>query len=154
MTSAPMFKRVLIFGGILTAVIAIVGSMIGYLIAGGSGVLSAIAGAASSAVFLSLTAASFLVAGKVTRSMDAIGGFFGIVVGTWLVKLVVFIGVVIWIGGQSWLVPGVFAVAVLVAVIGLLIVDVIAFQTSRVPYVDVSLPGENANLSKKTPPIS
>ncbi len=61
---------------------------------------------------------------------------------------VIFLGVIfvvfaIWLRGQSWLDPVVFFVTVIVAVIGSLVVDVIAFQRTRVPYVsDVKLPGD------------
>ncbi|MEO7147509.1 MAG: hypothetical protein ABIW81_03520 [Terrimesophilobacter sp.] len=150
MTSAPLFKRVLILGGIFAAIIAIVGSVIGYLIAGSSGVLSAVVGASSSALFLGLTAASILVAGKVTKSNDNVGAFFGIVTGTWIVKLVLFIVVALWLRSQDWLEPMIFFVTVLIAVVGTLIIDVLAVQFTRTPYVDVALPGKSEDSMEKS----
>ncbi len=150
MTPAPIFKRVLIYGGILAAIIAIVGSVIGYLVAGSSGVLSAVVGAASSAVFLGLTVVSILVAGKVTGSKDNIGGFFGIVLGTWILKLVLFIFVALWLRSQDWVEPMVFFFTVLTAVVGTLVIDVLAVQFSRIPYVDVELPGKSEDSMEKS----
>ncbi len=151
MSSAPLFTRVLIYGGILALAIAIIGSIIGNAVAGGSGVLSALVGAASTAVFLGLTAASVLIAGKVTKGKDSLNGFFGIIVGTWLVKLILFIVVALWLRTQDWLEPYVFFGTVLAAVIGSLIVDVLAFQFTRTPYVDVTLPGDVEDSVEKTP---
>jgi hypothetical protein len=83
------------------------------------------------------------VAGKVTHGDGTSPVFFGVVLGVWLLKLVVFVVVAIWLRGQSWMDPTVFFGAVIVAVIGSLIADIVAYQRARVPYVsDVRLPGE------------
>lgn len=153
MSAVPMYSKSLRLGSYVTAGIAIMGSAIGYLVAGIPGVLSALMGAGLALVFMGLTAVSILVATRVMRGSPPDGRYFGIVMGTWMLKLVVFVGVAIWLGGQSWLSPGVFSVAAIVAVIGLLVADVIAFQTTRMPYVDVALPGDSGHSSKKTPPI-
>lgn len=149
--AAPVYSRALRLGSIVTLGIAIVGSVVGYLVVGAPGVFSTLMGAGLALVFMGLTAVSILVASRITKGAPPDGRYFGIVIGAWLVKLVVFVGVAIWLGDQSWLDPTVFFVAALVAVVGLLIVDVVAFQTSRVPYVDVLLPGEDAEPSGKSP---
>ena len=60
-------RRALRYGLILTAVVAVGGSVIGYLVAGPTGLVSALLGAALTAVFMGLTAGSFLVALRVTK---------------------------------------------------------------------------------------
>lgn len=149
--ASPVYSKALRYGGLVTIGIAIVGSVVGYLVAGLPGVFSALMGAVLAMIFMGLTAASILVATNVTKGAPPPDvRFFGIVMGTWFVKLVVFIGVAIWLRSQSWLDPAVFSIASIVAVIGLLVADIAAFQTSRVPYVDVSLPGDGSNPAEKT----
>lgn len=150
MSVAPMFKRILILGGILTAVIAVAGGGIGYLVASEPGLYSALAGAVLAAVFMGLTVASILVGAKLNRGPTPGAGFFGIVVGTWLAKLLIFVFVALWLQGQPWLDPMVFFFACLTAVLGFLIIDVVAFQTTRAPYVEVSLPGDDADRVEKS----
>jgi hypothetical protein len=63
------------------------------------------------------------------------------VLGSWVLKLVLFVVLAIWMRAQPWLDPTVFFVTVIIAVVGSLVFDVIAFQRARVPYVgDVELP--------------
>jgi hypothetical protein len=134
----------------VTLAIAVVGSLVGFLVAGGPGILSALMGSVLAAVFMGLTAASVLVASKVAGGAEQQGRFFAIVVGTWLAKLVVFLGIAFWLSGQSWLDPLVYFFVSLAAVIGFLVVDVIALQTSRIPYADVPLPENEADRMEKT----
>jgi hypothetical protein len=136
-------ERALRYGGVVTLGIAIVGSVLGFLVAGLPGVYSALLGAGLAAVFMGLTAASILVASKVSSGSMLDTRFLAIVLGTWLTKLVVFLGVALWLRGLPWLDPVVFFVASLVAVVGFLVVDIVALQTSRIPTVDVVLPGED-----------
>lgn len=141
MTVAPLLTRALRYGGILAVAVAIVAGVVGWLVAGVPGLLGGILGAALSAVYLGLTAASFLVAGRVTRRDPGGVAFYGIVLGTWVVKLVVFVAFAIWLRGQPWLDPVVFFVTVIVAVAGSLAVDMLVVRSSRIPYVsDVELP--------------
>ena len=56
-----------------------------------------------------------------------------------------FLVFMLWLRGQTWLDPAVFALTAIAAVIGSLIGDVVAFTRARVPYVsDVRLPGEDS----------
>jgi hypothetical protein len=87
-----------------------------------------------------------LVGGRVARGDLGSPVFFGIVLGTWLIKLVLFVVLAIWLHSQTWLDPRVFFVAVIVSVLGSLAIDVLAFARSRVPYVsDVRLPGDSGD---------
>ena len=145
MSIAPVLNRALRDGVIFAVAVAIVGGLVGLIVAGVPGLVGGLLGALTSAVFLGLTAASMLVAGKVTGGDLGSPTFFGIVLGTWLLKLVLFVLLALWLHSQTWLDPRVFFVTVIVAVIGSLVLDVLAFARSRVPYVsDIELPGDNA----------
>ena len=147
MSVAPILTRALRYGGILALAVAVVAGIIGLIVAGVPGLVGGLLGAALAAVFLGLTAGSMLFAGRVTKGDTTSPAFFGIVLGVWLLKLVVFLLAAILLRPQHWLDPFVFFAAVIVAVIGSLITDVVAFQRARVPYVsDVELPGQ-ANAS-------
>lgn len=139
---APILTRALRDGGILAGVIALGAGVVGWLVAGGPGLAGGLLGAALSAVFLGLTALSMLIAGRVTAGDPGSPLFFGIVLGAWLAKIVLFLVFAFWLRSQPWLDPVVFFVTVVIVVFGSLVVDLIAFGRSRVPYVsDVELPG-------------
>jgi hypothetical protein len=143
LSAAPMLTRALRDGAIFALIVAIVGSVIGYLVAGMPGLLGALVGAALAAVFLGLTATSILVGGHLAKGDMTSPAFFGTVLGTWFVKLVLFVVLALWLRAQDWLDGRVFFFAVLAAVIGSLVLDLVAFARTRVPYVDVTLPGED-----------
>lgn len=140
MTPTPILRTALIYGAILAIVIAALGSLLGYLAAGTNGLVSALIGAAVTALFMAFTTVSIIVAQRVTRDQPSIALFFGVILGAWFLKFVVFIVIVVLLRGAPFLDPMVFFVAVLAAVIGSLVVDMLAYVRSRTPYVDVELP--------------
>ncbi|CAN5411960.1 hypothetical protein BH10ACT6_BH10ACT6_02990 [soil metagenome] len=143
MSVTPVLTRALRYGAIFALIVAVVGGTIGLLVAGVPGLVGGLLGAALSAVFLGLTAASMLIAGRVTQGDSTSPIFFAIVIGVWLVKLVVFVVVEVLLRGQPWFNPFVFFFAIVVVVMGSLILDIVAMYRARVPYVsDISLPGE------------
>jgi hypothetical protein len=148
MKSSAILGRALAYGAILTVTIAAVGSLIGYLVAGSSGLVSALIGAGLTALFMALTAGSIVVASRATNGDPSSTLFFGIVLGAWLLKFVVFIAILVILRGQPFLEPLVFFFAILAAVIGSLVVDVLAFVRARESYVPgVQLPGEDSSTS-------
>lgn len=140
--------RALLYGGILTVAVAVVGGVIGYLVGGGMGLVSALVGAGLAFVFMGLTAVSILIATRVASGLDGIVTYFGIIMGTFLIKIVLFIIFTIWLHTQAWVNGGVFGFTSIAAVIGSLVVDLLAFRLSRVPYTDVALPGESGQQGK------
>lgn len=144
MKSATILARALVYGVILTVAIAIVGSTVGFLVAGVPGLVSGLIGAGLTALFMVLTAGSIVLAAKATKNEPSSTLFFGIVLGSWLLKFVLFIAILLLLRGQPFLEPLVFFFSILAAVIGSLVVDVIAFVGARVPYADVPLPGDEA----------
>lgn len=149
MNSASILARALVYGAILTVGIAIVGSIVGWLVAGGPGLVSALIGAGLTALFMGFTAGSIIIAAKVSKADPSSTLFFAIVLGAWLLKFVVFIAILVLLRDASFIQPLVMFFAILAAVIGSLTVDVLAFVRSREPYVDVALPGDPAGSSAK-----
>jgi hypothetical protein len=66
--------------------------------------------------------------------------FYGVVLGSSVVKLVVFFVFMYWLRGQPWFDAWVFFFTVIVAVLGSLVIDGLAFVRAR-PAIDVPLPG-------------
>lgn len=131
------------YGAILTAFILVVGGLVGYLIGGVPGLVSAVIGAGVTAVFMGFTAASVLLAAKVTNGDGLNPLFYGIVLGVWLLKIIAFFVIMLALSNVAWLDRSILFVSVIVAVAGSLVVDMVAFARARVPYVsNVELPGE------------
>jgi len=140
-TSIPVLRRILVYGGWVALAIAVVGGIAGYLVAGGSGILSALLGTVMSVAFMGITAGSILLANKVAGSQAAIGGFFGIIMGGWLLKFVVFMVLLVVLQDRAWIEPMVLFLCIIAGVIGSLVVDAIVVMKSRLSYVsDVTLP--------------
>ena len=140
MSAIPVLRRALLFGALFAIALAIVGSAVGFAVAGGIGVTSALIGAAMAGVFLGITALSVLLASR----FDILA-FFGIVMGAWLLKFVVFIVLAVILRDQSWIQSTVLFLTLVVGVVGTLVVDVVVVARSRMPYVsDISLPGETS----------
>jgi hypothetical protein len=140
-TSNPVLRRALLWGGILAAVIAVVGGVIGFAVAGVEGLVSALLGTLIAVVFMGITAASILLANRFAGSDVFVGAFFGIVLGGWLLKFILFIVLVVLLRGADWLDPVVLFLAIVAGVIGSLVVDVLVVARSRLPYAsDTQLP--------------
>ncbi|MBH0084530.1 hypothetical protein [Salinibacterium sp. SWN167] len=148
MKSSSILGRAIAYGAILTVSIAVVGSIVGYLVADTSGLISALIGAGLTALFMALTAGSIVVASRATGGDSSSTIFFAIVLGAWLIKFVLFIAILVVLRGQPFLEPVVFFFSILAAVLGSLIVDVLAFVRARESYVPgVQLPGEDTSTS-------
>jgi len=141
-SSTPVLRTAIVWGAVATVVIAVVGGGIGFALEGVDGMLSALAGAATAAVFMLLTAVSILVANRWFGDALYVPIFFGIVLGGWILKLVLFIVALLVLRGQPWIVPMVFFLAIVASVVASLAIDAIAMLRSRAPYVDVALPGD------------
>jgi len=121
--------RVLKLGSLLVLGITLLGSGIGFLIAGQSGVLAAITGGGAAFVFTALTALSLLLGSKL-----GLGGFLGVVLGGWLIKMVLFLVLFSALTRADWLTfesrPVVFF-TVVAAVIGGLVLDTLIVTKAR-----------------------
>ncbi|WIE63578.1 hypothetical protein DEI99_009920 [Curtobacterium sp. MCLR17_036] len=138
----PVFRRIILWGAVLAVALAVVGGVVGLLVADTPGLLGGLLGAVLSVVFLGLTAVSVLVALRVSKGQMISGAFFGIVMGTWLLKFVVFIVVLVLLRNQDWVDFPVLAFVIIAGVVGSLVIDVVAVAKARIP-VGVSLPGDS-----------
>jgi len=137
----PVLKNTILFGGLLAVAIAVIGSVVGFLVDGGTGLVSALVGAAMAFLFLGVTAGSILLANRIAHSDFLNPLFFVTVLGGWLLKFAVFLVLLIVLKDQPWINSVVLLLTVIVGVVGSLVVDVVVIARSRQPYVDVELPG-------------
>jgi hypothetical protein len=146
----PVIRRAIRYGIILTIAVIVIGGLVGFLIAGVLGLVSALVGAGVTGVFMGITAVSFLVAGRVGKLPEGIAIYYGIILGTFFIKFIIFLVLVIALRSAHWLNPTIFGLTTIVAVLGTLVVDVLALARSRVTYVDAVLPGDKAGPAEKS----
>lgn len=142
-SSTPILRKTLLWATLVTAVLAVVGAVVGYLLEGVTGLWSALAGILLAAVFLGITGASILIANRWFGDPLYLPIFFGIVLGGWILKLILFVVALLVLRGQPWIDPVIFFVAVVVSILASLIVDVVVVTRMRVPTTEVTLPHEN-----------
>jgi len=144
MTVTALVRRAVFAGAIVTSFIAIVAATWGALVSELAGMLGALVGSALGFGLLGLTALSIIWGFRLGKGDVLSPGFFGAVLGTWLVKFVVFLAIVFWLGDQQWLDRTVLFVTIVVSLLAGLITDVVVIARSRMPYVsDITLPGED-----------
>lgn len=140
-SSTPILRTVLVWSATVTAALLVVGGLVGHLVAGTDGLWSALAGVLIAAVFLGITAASILIANRWFGDALYVPIFFGIVMGGWILKFVVFLVVLFVLRDQPWIVGPVFFLALVASVLASLLIDVVVLLRMRVPHVsDVELP--------------
>jgi len=140
-TSNPVLRKALAWGGLLAGVVLVVSGILGFVFAGTEGLVSALVGTLMAVVFMGITAASILLANRFASSEVFVGAFFGIVLGGWLLKFIVFIVLVVLLRDAPWLNPTVLFLSLVAGVIASLVVDVLVVAKSRLPYAsDVELP--------------
>jgi hypothetical protein len=151
-SSTPVLRTTLLWSAVATAVLAIAGAVVGYLVGGQDGLWSALIAIVLAAVFLGFTAASILIANRWYGDPLYVPIFFGSVMGAWVLKFVVFIVVLLALRGQPWLNAGVFLIALVVSVVVSLVIDVVVMLRMRVPHAsDVTLPTA-ADLGEESAP--
>lgn len=128
----PM-RRVLFVTGLGLAVLLPVGTLAGWLIGGSDVGLGILLGLAIPAVFFGVT----VVVGVLAARLDN-APFVGVVMASWLVKIVVLISVMVAIRDATFFAKGAFLAAFIVGVAGWLTAEVLVVLRTRVPYVEVS----------------
>ena len=143
MTVSQIAKRALLAGVVVTSIIAIIAATAGALISGLAGMLGAFVGAALGYALLGLTPLSIMGGFKLGKGDVLSPGFFSAVLGTWLLKFVVFLAAVFWLGDQEWLNRLVLFITIVASVLASLVTDLVVVAKSRMPYVsDITLPGD------------
>jgi hypothetical protein len=121
---------------VLVAVVAVGGSIIGWLLEGAPGVWGALIGAGVALVFSGTTVLSML------RTADSPAATTGMVVlGAWLLKMILLVVLLAVLDGMTFYDREVLVVVVLVAVLGSVYLDYRAVVTGRVPYVEPTAGG-------------
>jgi hypothetical protein len=131
-TSAEqLFKNVLGQTALLTGLIASLGSMAGFFVEGMNGVVSALIGAGLAFAFGALTVVSMIIGRKLS-----LAGFFGVVMGGWLIKLIGFALLARSLQGAEFINGPVLFLTLVAAILGSLVIDSIAVLSARIPVVE------------------
>lgn len=125
-----LFTRVLSLGSALIGAIAVFGGLIGFLVAGLPGLTSALIGALLTLVFVTTTALSVWFGGRLP-----LGGFFGVVLGGWLFKIVGFALVIASLKGAEFINGPVLFFTLVAAILGTLAVDSVLVLKARIPVI-------------------
>lgn len=115
---------------VLVGVLAVVGVVVGYLVAGLPGVWGALIGVVVALVFSGTTVLSMLR--TASSSVSTTGA---VVLGAWLVKMMFLIVLFAVLDGMDFYDRGVLVGVVLVGVLGSVFLDYRAVARGRVPYV-------------------
>jgi hypothetical protein len=136
MNARSIFTKILTYTGLLALAIAVVGGGLGWALAGTDGLWSALVGVALAVVFAGITAASMLIAIRFR-----LAAFFGIVMGAWLLKLVIFVVLLVLVKDQPFVDDVVLFLALVVSIIGTLAIDALVVVRGRLGNVsDAVLP--------------
>jgi hypothetical protein len=129
-SAQDLFRRAIAYGAYLAIAIAVIGSLVSMLTVGLPGVYAALIGAAISTSFSLMTIFSVWFGSKLP-----LNGFYALVLGGWLIKVVLF-GVVLAIlqGAQNFNGP-VFFFAIVAGVLGGLGIDSWLVLKARIPTV-------------------
>ena len=126
-STSEVFSAVLTQGLLLVLGIAVIGGGVGFLVAGVSGLMSGFIGAVLALLFSTMTALSVKFGGKLS-----LGGFFGVVLGGWIFKMVLFIGIVAGLRGADFIDGPVFFFTLVASILGTLVIDSLIVMKSRI----------------------
>jgi hypothetical protein len=126
-STTEVFSAVLKQGLLLVLAIAVIGGGVGLLVAGVNGLLSGLIGAALALLFSTMTALSVKFGGKLS-----LGGFFGVVLGGWILKMVLFIAIVAALRGANFIDGPVFFFTLVASILGTLVIDSLIVMKSRI----------------------
>lgn len=127
-STATLYKKAMNLTGILVLVIGVVGSALGFLFAGTAGVTSALIGAFVAVAFSTPTILSIWFGSKLP-----LAGFYGLVLGGWLIKVLLFAFVLAALQDSDFISGPVFFFAVVAAVLGGLAIDSWVVLKGRLP---------------------
>ena len=143
MTVSQVVRKVLFWGAIWTSLVGIVASVVGALVAELEGMLGALIGVGVGFAFLALTPLSIVWGLRAGKGNILEPGFFAVVLGMWLAKFVIFLALVFWLGDLSFANRETLFLTIVASLLAGLTTDVVVVVRSRMPYVEVALPGED-----------
>jgi hypothetical protein len=127
-STATLYKRALNLSGLLVVFIGVVGSALGFLFAGTEGVTAALIGSFVALAFSTPTILSIWFGAKLP-----LAGFYGLVLGGWLLKVLLFAIVLAALQGADYISGPVFFFAVVTSVLGGLAIDSWVVLKGRLP---------------------
>lgn len=143
MSVQQVIRRALFWGVVSTAIVVIVASVAGALVAELSGMLAALVGGAIGFVLLALTPLSIMWGFKAGRGSVLAPGFFAVVLGVWMVKFIAFVAIIFLVGDIAALHRETLFLTIVASLLVALVRDLVVVIRSRMPYVDVELPGQS-----------
>ena len=130
-SSTQVFAKALKLSALLVVSVAVICSIIGYLLVGIDGLWTALIGAAIALVFTSLTVLSVLFGARLP-----LGGFYGLVLGGWLLKIVLFAVLMAALQRMDFIHGPTLFFAIVLSVLGSLGIDSWVVLRSRIPTID------------------
>jgi hypothetical protein len=143
MNASQVIRKALFWGAVWTSLVGTIAAVVGALVADLPGVLGALVGVAIGFAFLALTPLSIIWGLKLGHGNMLEPGFFAVVLGMWLIKVVIFLVLIFWLGDLSWAHRETLFLTIVVSLLAGLITDVVVMMRSRMPYLDVSLPSDS-----------
>ena len=130
-SSTQVFAKALKLSVLLVVSVAVICSIIGYLVVGVDGLWTALIGSAIALVFTSLTVLSVLFGARLP-----LGGFYGLVLGGWLLKIVLFALLMAALQRMDFIHGPTLFFAIVLSVLGSLSIDSWVVLRSRIPTID------------------
>lgn len=130
-SSTQVFAKALKLSALLVVSVAVICSIIGYLVVGVDGLWTALIGSAIALVFTSLTVLSVLFGARLP-----LGGFYGLVLGGWLLKIVLFALLLAALQRMDFIHGPTLFFAIVLSVLGSLSIDSWVVLRSRIPTID------------------
>lgn len=134
-SSQPILLKALKWGVVASIALIIAFAAIGWWVAGQPGLIGGAMGAGFAGIFLAMTIGSITFANRFIGSDFYVMAFFGIVMGTWLLKFIAFMVAAVLLKDQPWLDPTILFIGVISGVIVSLIIDVVIVSKSRLPVI-------------------
>lgn len=126
-----LFRKAVVYGTLLAVAIAVIGSLVSLFTVGTPGVYAALIGAAISTSFSLMTIGSVWLGSKLP-----LNGFYALVLGGWLIKVVLFGVILALLQGATNFNGPVFFFAIVAGVLGGLGIDSWLVLRARIPTVD------------------
>lgn len=130
-SSTQVFAKALKLSALLVVSVAVICSIVGFLVVGIDGLWTALIGAAIALVFTSLTVLSVLFGARLP-----LGGFYGLVLGGWLLKIVLFAVLLAALQRMDFIHGPTLFFAIVLSVLGSLGIDSWVVLRSRIPTID------------------
>lgn len=134
-SSQPILLRAMKWGIVASLALIVIWAVIGWFVSDMTGLVGGALGAAFAGVFLAMTIGSITFANRFITSDLYVVAFFGIVMGTWILKFVAFIVAAVLLKDEPWLNPTILFLGVVSGVIVSLVIDMIVLSKSRLPVV-------------------